>query len=153
MLKTRRLLKEEITYSEAIDRDTNVLHQLGYPEEKDRFFLHLGQNRQQIKAIVAHHLGLKSPDVCHLHANDAIHGSFNVCIQVDVATQRGDSSPKRSFMIRFPLPYRIGEATRPGNADEKLLCEAATYAWIQQNCPTVSIPKLHGIGLSNGHAV
>ncbi|KAJ5545186.1 hypothetical protein N7535_006432 [Penicillium sp. DV-2018c] len=53
-------------------------------------------------------------------------------------------------MIQFPLPYRIGEDHRPGNADEKVRCEVATYAWLQDNCPSVPIPRLYGFGLSTG---
>ncbi|KAK0103267.1 hypothetical protein ONS95_005300 [Cadophora gregata] len=38
----------------------------------------------------------------------------------------------------------------PGNADEKLRCEVASYLWIQENCPDVSIPYLFGFGFPNG---
>ncbi|UPL02692.1 hypothetical protein LCI18_013626 [Fusarium solani-melongenae] len=53
-------------------------------------------------------------------------------------------------MIRFPLPYKIGESTHPGNADEKLRCEAATYAWLQSHCPSIPIPHLWGFGFPSG---
>ncbi|ERF74114.1 hypothetical protein EPUS_06383 [Endocarpon pusillum Z07020] len=53
-------------------------------------------------------------------------------------------------MIRFPLPYQVGEAFRPGNADEKLRCEAGAYVWLQENCPALRIPFLYGFGLSTG---
>ncbi|KIA75690.1 hypothetical protein HK57_00505 [Aspergillus ustus] len=56
----------------------------------------------------------------------------------------------RQLMIRFPLPYKVGEDYRPGNADENVRCEAGTYAWMQENCPTVPIPQLYGFGLSTG---
>jgi hypothetical protein len=51
------------------------------------------------------------------------------------------------------LPYRIGEDCCPGNGDEKVRCEAGTYAWLQENCPTVPIPRLYGFGLSTGQTV
>ncbi|OAA37684.1 Aminoglycoside phosphotransferase [Metarhizium rileyi] len=54
-------------------------------------------------------------------------------------------------LLRFPLPYRVGEAVRPGNSDEKVNGEAAAYAWLQENCPSVPIPQLYGFGLSNNH--
>ncbi|TWU73930.1 hypothetical protein ED733_004282 [Metarhizium rileyi] len=42
---------------------------------------------------------------------------------------------------------------RPGNSDEKVNGEAAAYAWLQENCPSVPIPQLYGFGLSNNHRV
>ncbi|RMZ76005.1 hypothetical protein DV738_g5194, partial [Chaetothyriales sp. CBS 135597] len=50
-------------------------------------------------------------------------------------------------MFRLPLPYKVGGAE---NGDEKIRCEAATYIWLQENCPSVPIPRLHGFGLSTG---
>lgn len=38
MPQTRHLLREEITYSVAKDREVNVLHQLKYPEQQSQFF-------------------------------------------------------------------------------------------------------------------
>ena len=51
--------------------------------------------------------------------------------------------------MRFPLPYKIGEANRPGNSDEKLRCEAVAYVWISENCSDVSLPQLRGFAVSN----
>jgi hypothetical protein len=41
MPKTRRLLREEITYSEAKEREVNVLEQLTYYDHQNEFFGHL----------------------------------------------------------------------------------------------------------------
>lgn len=41
MPKTRRLLRREITYSDAKEEEFNILHQLGYYEQQVRFFDHL----------------------------------------------------------------------------------------------------------------
>lgn len=60
MLKPLRLLRGEITYSSTRDKDANVLHELSYRDQKIRFFTHLYRNRELIKAIAAHHLGLAS---------------------------------------------------------------------------------------------
>lgn len=60
--------------------------------------------------------------------------------------------PVKKVFVRLPLPYKVGEAPYPGNAEEKLRCEAATYIWIQNNCPDVPIPHLRGFGFSNGHS-
>lgn len=56
-------------------------------------------------------------------------------------------------MIRFPLPYKVGEFKYPGNAEDKLRCEAATFAWIQENCPSTPIPYLWGFGFPGGPSV
>ena len=56
-------------------------------------------------------------------------------------------------MFRFSLPYKVGELGYPGNADEKLRCEAAMYIYIQENCPDVPILKLWGFGFKNGSIV
>lgn len=51
-------------------------------------------------------------------------------------------------MIRFPLPYKVGELNYPGNANEKVRCEAATYVWIRENCRDVPIPHLWGFAFA-----
>lgn len=155
-LKKRRLLRGEVTYEEALDNDNNILHQLGYRDQKIKIYLHLNRNRRQIQNIIAHHLGIAAERCRVVNIEDWIHGSFNLCLRVDVDPgsqghpgSQGNTHGKQ-FMVRFPLPFRIGENYRPGNADEKVRCEAGTYAWLQENCPTIPIPQLYGFGLSNG---
>lgn len=150
MPKTRRLLRgEEITYSVAKELESNVLHRLTYYEQQNRFFTHLSERREWIRTIVAHHLGLKSSAKCHVgEMQDWRHGSFNVCIPVIVDDWNGSR-----VLVRFPLPYRVGEAFNPGNSDEKIRCEAGAYAWLQENCSDVPIPKLYGFALSSGETV
>lgn len=80
-----------------------------------------------------------------------VYGSFNACILVYI-----DDSVKfhtKKVFIRFPLPYKVGELQHPGNAEEKLRCEVATYMWIQSNCPDVPIPCLRGFGFPGGRSV
>ncbi|RHZ62495.1 hypothetical protein CDV55_102906 [Aspergillus turcosus] len=145
MPKTRQLLRGKITYSDAKAEESNILHQLGYHSEQTRFFARLRDRREWMKAAVTHHLGLRSSDECHVaDTENWLHGSFNVCVPVTI-----DSWGKR-VLLRFPLPYRVGESFRPGNCDEKIRCEAGSYAWLQKNCPDVPIPKLYGFGLSTG---
>ncbi|EER28268.1 hypothetical protein CPC735_061410 [Coccidioides posadasii C735 delta SOWgp] len=69
-----------------------------------------------------------------------MHGSFNLCVPV--------TTPANRVLVRLPLPYRVGEYVRPGNSDEKVCCEAGTYAWLRRECPSVPIPHLYGCGLS-----
>ncbi|PYI01892.1 hypothetical protein BO78DRAFT_423018 [Aspergillus sclerotiicarbonarius CBS 121057] len=133
MSRTRQLLRREITYSSAKD-------------EENRFFSHLNNHQDWIKNIVAHHLNLNSPDACHVsNVENWLHGSCNVCIPITVGTRSA-----KQVILRLPLPYRVGEEFMPGNGDEKVRCEAGTYAWLQGNCPDVPIPELYGFGLSTG---
>ncbi|PYI04785.1 hypothetical protein BO78DRAFT_431105 [Aspergillus sclerotiicarbonarius CBS 121057] len=148
-LKPRHLLHGEITYSVAKEQDANILHELGYRNERLRYFTHLYQNRKLIESIVARQLGITTVNACHLvDVEDWIDGSFNVCIRVDIDARA--RFPGKQVMIRFPLPYRVGESTCPGNADEKIRCEAGTYIWLEENCPDIPIPRLYGFGLSTG---
>ncbi|KAK3903123.1 hypothetical protein C8A05DRAFT_14910 [Staphylotrichum tortipilum] len=88
--------------------------------------------------------GIGLVDACSiLWVNERLHGSFNVCIPIYV------NGVKR-VMIRFPLPYKVGELAHPGNAAEKLRTEVATYAWIQTNCPDVPITRLWGFSFPGG---
>lgn len=149
MPKTRQLLRREITYSDAKAEEFNILHQLGYPSEQTRFFAHLHDNREWIKAAITHHLGLRSSGECHVADTDNwLHGSFNVCVPITI-----DSWDGKRVLMRFPLPYRVGESFRSGNCDEKIQCEAGAYAWLQKNCPDVPIPKLYGFAWSTGETV
>lgn len=80
MLKTRRLLREDITYSAAKDKEVNILHRLTYHDQKTQFFGLLNSKRSWVSAIVAHHLNLQSSDACQVaDIGDWPHGSFNVC--------------------------------------------------------------------------
>jgi hypothetical protein len=149
MLKTRRLPRREITYASAKDEEVNILHQLGYHEKQTRFFIHLYNHSDWIKTIVAHHLNLSSPAVCRVsEIKDWLHGSFNVCVPVMLSNW-----DRKRVLVRFPLPYRVGEDFMPGNGDEKVRCEAGTYAWLEKNCPDVPIPRLYGFALSTGETV
>ncbi|KAF2021873.1 hypothetical protein BU24DRAFT_417506 [Aaosphaeria arxii CBS 175.79] len=147
-MATLELLSGPITFSEAIQRRTNVVHQLEYPRLQRAFFQRLQNDRHLIQNIVAHHLGADPKNCDVLSPEHWRHGSFNVCVPVRVDSP--DPGLPISVMVRFPLPYRVGEGTHPGNADEKLRCEAATYAWLQEHCPSVPIPHLYGLGLATG---
>ena len=152
MALPRRLLRGEITYSSAKDEETNILHKLTLWEERNKFFNHLYRKRGLIQTIAAFHLGLSAKENCRVAEPDNwLHGSFNLCIPIVI--QGGNNRPDQQFIIRFPLPYRVGETYRPGNADEKLRCEAGAYIWLQAHCPDIPIPYLFGFGLSTGQSV
>lgn len=107
-----------------------------------------------MKAVVVHHLGLSSIDVCYIaKMEDWLCGSFNVCIPITIEAWESRQQPGRRVILRFPLPYRVGNEFSPGNGDEKIQCEAGAYAWLQQNCRDVPIPQLYGFALSTGETV
>lgn len=146
MPTTHALLRGEITYEEAREKETNILHHLTYPIADSKLLNRIHRRRALLEKLVAHHLGLLF-SACHVaHLRDWMSGSFNVCVPVTVADSK-------RVIIRFPLGYRVGEKTCPGNGDEKLQCEAAAYVWITENCPGVPVPHLYGFSLSNGRSV
>lgn len=153
-MATRNLLSGPVTLSAAEAKSSNVLHALAYSQQQEYFYEHIESRRSLLADVVAHHLGTKSTDIAISSQEFWRHGSFNLCIpaRVDVGCSVKSTLPQFVF-LRFPLPYRVGEATRPGNSDEKVNCEAATYAWLQENCPRVPIPKLYGFGLSTNQKV
>jgi hypothetical protein len=148
-LKRRRLLRGEITYSAAKECESNLLHSLGYWDQQNQYFESLYRKRHLIESAVAHHLNL-DPRNCHIAGREEwLSGTFNVCIPIF----HDDRKQGPRSIVRLPLPYRVGERSNPGNTDEKILCEVGTYIWLQQNCPDVPIPRLHGYGLSTGQTV
>jgi len=148
MSYTLPLLQGEITLESALDDDENMLQALAYPQKRLEYFVYLLDHRSEIEAIVSYHLGLNERETCQIgDVEDWMTGSFNVCIPVSVNRAK---SPSNRVIIRFPLPYKVGELQHPGNAEEKIRSEAATFIWIRENCPTVPIPYLWGFGLPDG---
>lgn len=153
-VKKHRLLRQEkeLTYSDVKDEEVNILNELQYFEKQTEFITGLAKREGWIKSIVAHHLNIK-PSRCNIaDSAEWLKGSFNVCIPVTVQGWRGDQ-PQHRVLLRVPLPFKLGEAFRPGNADEKIRCEAGTYAWLQENHPDIPIPQLYGFSLSSGETV
>ncbi|KAE8378416.1 hypothetical protein BDV26DRAFT_261654 [Aspergillus bertholletiae] len=151
MQKTLPLLHRRVTLSSALDDDDNVLKELSYPEQRIQFYVYLLTHRDAIEEIVSYHLGLRRKQTCRIgEVKEWISGSFNVCIPVYIDGWTKDSAKR--VLIRFPLPYKVGDINRPGNADEKLRCEAATFLWIQENCPSIPIPYLWGFGFADGQS-
>lgn len=141
----RHLLREPITLSQAKDREVNIIHQLGYLSQQQKFFEFIRTSHGLIIDRVAHHLRV-SRNKCHVDSDNWMNGSFNLCVPVRV-------EGFGRVIARFPLPYRVGDSFHPENGVEKVRCEAGTYAWMQQNCPGVPIPRLHGFSLRPGVAV
>ncbi|RAH47954.1 uncharacterized protein BO95DRAFT_512836 [Aspergillus brunneoviolaceus CBS 621.78] len=148
-IRSPPLLRGSITLEEALDQEEDMLLELSFPKSRIEFFVSLYSRRQYIAMLVADHLQSSRWEQCFVEeVKEWIHGSFNVCIPVRIES-RTMQSPKR-VMIRFPLPYKVGEALNPGNVDEKLRCEAATFIWIGQQQLDIPIPRLWGFGFPGG---
>jgi hypothetical protein len=78
------------------------------------------------------------------------HGSFNLCVPVVVDGWKRKQQPGGRVLLRFPPLYRVGDAFRPGNGDEKIRWEAGAYAWLQEN--SLDIP-IHGFATSSSETV
>lgn len=149
LLKT---LHDEIDVEAALAEEQNMLLRLAYQQRRSDLLYYLGDHKSDIEAVVSHHLNLSTAGMCSVTSpNEWIHGSFNICLPVQVKT--GKPHSEQRVIMRFPLPYKIGELNFPGNADEKLRCEAATYVWIQENCPDVPVPQLLGFAFSGKQCV
>ncbi len=146
MLETIPLLRGRVTLSTVLSEDDNMAVQIRYPQQREEFLNYLSTFKAEIEALVLFHLRLKN---CRVGERGSwISGSYNVCIPVYI------SPPSDAcVLVRIPLPYKIGEANFPGNVDEKLRCEAASYIWMQENCPNVKIPVLFGFGFPDGQTV
>lgn len=142
----KELLRGSVGLKSALSDDDNVLLKLSYPEKRLDFFTHLYSNRKRIEQLVSRHLNVAEQTCLVEDVKEWKHGSFNVCIPVSIAGGR-------KALIRFALPYKVGESNNPGNVDEKVKCEAATFAWIKGHCRDVPIPRLWGFGLSTGETV
>ncbi|KAI9839089.1 MAG: hypothetical protein M1837_002228 [Sclerophora amabilis] len=151
MVKSLPLLRGHITLEDALADDDNMLEKIGYPSQRFDYWYELWSQRRNVEALVTHHLGLGKTETCRMgEPSEWISGSFNICVPIHI--YNWTRHPGKRVIIRFPLPYRIGESRHPGNADEKLRAEVATFLWIQDNCPDVPIPRLWGFGFPGGQS-
>lgn len=152
LLRSLPLLHGSVTLKAALEDDDDMLLKVRYPEQRIDFFSYLYKNIGQLEAIVSFHLGCAASFCKVGGVREWLAGSFNVCIPVYIDEQAGLS--RKRVLIRVPLPYKVGETRFPGNAEEKVRCEAATFIWLQEKCSTsVSIPFLWGFGFPSGQSV
>ncbi|EDN10907.1 predicted protein [Histoplasma mississippiense (nom. inval.)] len=147
--------------AQAEEEDMTV--ELHYAAKRAKFYNEFGDCHQEIQQLVAFHCGLTNPSLVQVPAmfgkdGELVwrHGSFNMCIPVSInragRNNAGNSLPSK-LGFRVPLPYKLGEEAFPGNVEEKVRSEAATYIWINKNCPDIPIPKLRGFGVTGGLSV
>ena len=146
---TKPTLRGMVNLKEALDQEDDMLLNLKIWQSHEDFFNHLYNSRDLIAAAVAQHMSASQPPICRLSGPEKwMSGSYNVCIPAELSYGR-----YQRLIVRIPLPHKVGEFNFPGNTDEKLSVEAATYAFIEDNCPRVPIPRLFGYALSNGERV
>ncbi|RSL57374.1 hypothetical protein CEP54_008330 [Fusarium duplospermum] len=141
-----RVGKGEVSLDDALKEDIDIIRELSYPEKRYQFWLRLFDDRQHIAEVVSRHLNIRQSDLSLGEVQEWMHGIFNACVPVSILQSRQTSDLPRRVIIRFPLPYKVGEDFCHGNTDEKLRSEAATYIWLHQNCPNTPIPRLFGFG-------
>lgn len=103
MSKTLLLLRGGITLESALEKDDNMLQEIGYPEKRLEFYLYLLKHRYEIEVIVSYHLGLSRKEKCRLgEVKEWISGSFNVCILVYI-----DNWVKHSQTVTYSVSLAI----------------------------------------------
>lgn len=146
------LLGRQVTLDAALSSVDDMLLELSYPSKQAAFYSHLHEQQSEIEALVSFHLGLGTTERCRMSETEEwMCGYYNVCVLVYV--DGWVKFPGKRVIIRIPLPYKLGEAENPGNIEEKLRCEAATFIWIKEQCPEVPIPYLWGFGFPSGQCV
>ena len=148
------LLGRQVTLDAALESVDDMLLELSYPSKQEAFYSYLREQQSGIEALVSFHLGLSTAERCRIsETGEWMGGYYNVCIPVYVDDGCVGSPSSRRVLIRIPLAYKLGEAENPGNVEEKLRCVAATFIWIQEQCPEVPIPYLWGFGFPSGQCV
>ncbi|KAG5921178.1 hypothetical protein E4U42_005943 [Claviceps africana] len=132
------------TYEDAINQDTNILHEAQYYDATFQQFEDIRKEEETIMALTRHHVGVESQTNVTIDWKGVIIGAFNICFPI--AVERPDEPPIKLF-FRCAMPHKLGELRSAGAVDEKMRCEVATYAWIQEKCPDIRIPHLYGFGL------
>lgn len=140
------------TLDDALAAETDILPALKAPQQTVRFRREqLEARRSQIQQVVCRHLNISSNKLVLSETSEWIHRGFNICLPIEILDTRSQKLPRKA-MMRVVLPHAVGESYSPGTVDEKVRCEAATYAWLQRECPDIPIPQLLGIGLPGGRS-
>lgn len=144
--------KGYLTEEEALDYEIDMMFALSKPQHIRNFQHELDLRRSQIERLIQRHLGIPQSDFVLSPPSEWIVGGFNICLPIHISSSHYPKLPRRAI-IRFPVPFSVGETFNPGNMEEKLRCEAATYVWLQRSCPTVPIPDLLGMGFPGTQSV
>ena len=139
-----------MTCEEIEDEDDNMLVKLDWPRLQEEFFTYLDNHTRDIQGIVYHHLPLPlyQKQCTVADRSEWRWGDFNVCIPISVGKWRTER-----LLLRCPFPHKLGGLRNTDSMDEKIRCEAATFAWISKKCEHVPVPRLWGFGLPSGLCV
>jgi hypothetical protein len=144
---------KQVTEAEALDDDWDMIPTLTAFTKTQQFIDRLGSHRAQIEGLIARHLGIPVSDFVLLGQEHWVWGSYNICLPLDINRTTRTLSLPRQAILRFALPFRCGEEYSPGNVEEKLRCEAATYVWLQRHCPSIPTPRLLAMGFPGSESV
>ncbi|KAM0245153.1 hypothetical protein ACHAQJ_010641 [Trichoderma viride] len=135
-----------VTVDEARDLEEDFVKLWLHDRAMEKFYRRLSRHQNHIKALTRHHLQLRKEEITIAPLKDWIHGTFNLCIPIQVKY----SHACRKFMFRCPMPHKLAEAQYAGTVNEKMGCEVGAYVWMQEKCPNIRIPYLYGFGFTDG---
>ncbi|PQK09298.1 hypothetical protein BB8028_0001g13680 [Beauveria bassiana] len=125
----------------AIESEENKLVSRHFPHLQEQFYLSINAQKGELEDLICNLLQVPS---CRIIPSRLWRsGSFNVAVLVRLPFGK-------NVYLRLPFLHRIGEHTFPGNVEEKICTEVATYLWLQEHCPDVPIPSLYAFGLPDG---
>lgn len=128
----------------AIESEENKLVSRHFPHLQEQFYLSINAQKGELEDLICNLLQVPS---CRIIPSRLWRsGSFNVAVLVRLPFGK-------NVYLRLPFLHRIGEHTFPGNVEEKICTEVATYLWLQEHCPDVPIPSLYAFGLPDGSIV
>jgi hypothetical protein len=144
---------KQVTEEEALDEDWDMIPTLTAFAKTRQFCHRLESHRAQLEKLIARHLGIPVSDFVLLGQEHWIWGSYNICLPLVIERTKNTTSLPLQAILRFALPFRCGEEYGPGNVEEKLRCEAATYIWLQRHCPSIPTPQLLAMGFPGTESV
>lgn len=142
-----------MTEEQALDEDWDMIPTLTAYSKTQTLSNDLESHRPQLERLISRHLGVPTSEFVLLGQEHWVWGSFNICLPIDIKRTLLTTKLPRQAILRFPLPFRCGEDYSPGNVEEKLRCEAATYIWLRRSCPSIPAPRLLAMGLPSGESV
>ncbi|EPE05909.1 phosphotransferase enzyme family protein [Ophiostoma piceae UAMH 11346] len=161
MTATIKTRSGRYTLESALETEASFLVSVDDTKSLTALLAALWDKRDAIAATAKSHLGLGWRDDCRVMPMDAwVCGGFNTCVLVEVhrgskaigSSQSHASTPLSisQYVFRVCMPHKLAESQYPGTIDEKMRCEVAAYAWIEEHCAEIRTPELIGFGFTSG---
>ena len=157
MTATIKTRSGRYTLESALETEASFLVSVDDTKSLTALLVALWDRRDAIAAAAKSHLGLGWRDDCRVMPMDAwVCGGFNTCVLVEVhrgsKAMGGSSAPhsRSQYVFRVCMPHTLAESQCPGTVDEKMRCEVAAYAWIEEHCAEIRTPELIGFGFTGG---